>query len=93
MVRERVTEYCRQLEKQLEQVDFNGRRALLGVFGVRVEASRDDVSITVVLDPSLFTTVQTLACSSSSAYSFVIADLKEVISWDGRQKVVEFVPC
>ncbi len=64
VVRERVTEYCRQLEKQLEQLDFDGRRALLGVFGVRVEASRDDVSMTVVLDPKYakFTTIaQTLA--------------------------------
>ena len=59
LVRERVTEYCRQLEEKLEHLDFEGRRALLGVFGVRVEASRDDVSMTVVLDPkyAAFTTI------------------------------------
>ena len=42
----------------------SARRDLLGVFGVRVEASRDDVTITVVLDPKYaeFTTIaQTLA--------------------------------
>ena len=53
VVRERITEYCRQLEEKLEHLDFDGRRALLGVFGVRVEASRDDVSMTVVLDPKI----------------------------------------
>ena len=64
VVRERITEYCRQLEEKLEHLDFDGRRALLGVFGVRVEASRDDVSMTVVLDPKYasFTTIgRTLA--------------------------------
>ena len=64
LVRERVTAYCHQLEEKLEHLDFDGRRALLGVFGVRVEASRDDVSMTVVLDPKCtkFTTIaQTLA--------------------------------
>ena len=64
LVRERVTEYCRQLEEKLEHLDFEGRRALLGVFGVRVEASRDDVSMTVVLDPkyaAFTTTAQTSA--------------------------------
>ena len=59
VVRERIAEYCRQLEEKLECLDFEGRRALLGVFGVRVEASRDDVSMTVVLDPKYaeFTTI------------------------------------
>ena len=60
VVRERITEYCRQLEEKLDHLDFDGRRALLGVFGIRVEASRDDVSITVVLDPKYaeFTTIE-----------------------------------
>ena len=61
LVRDRVTEYCRQLEEKLENLDFDGRRALLGVFGARVEACRDDVSMTVVLDPKFTTTGQTLA--------------------------------
>ena len=63
VIRERVKEYCSQLVERLDNLDFGGRRALLGVFGVRVEASRDDVVMTVVLDPRYanFTTIaQTL---------------------------------
>ena len=60
VVRERTEEYCRQLEEKLENLDFDARRALLGVFGVRVEASRDDVSMPVV-DPKVTTIAQTLA--------------------------------
>ena len=60
LVWERMAEYCHQLEEKLEHLDFEGRRALLGVFGVRVEASRDEVSMTVVLDPKYaeFTTIE-----------------------------------
>ena len=60
VVRERTEEYCRQLEEKLEDLDFDARRALLGVFGVRVEASRDDVSMTVV-HPKVTTIARTLA--------------------------------
>ena len=33
------------------------------------------------------------ACSSNNKYSFVIVEIKEVVSWVAGQKVVEFVPC
>ena len=63
-IRDRIADYCRQLEPKLANLDFDGKRALLGVFGVRVEAIREDVTITVVVDPKLdnFTTIaRTLA--------------------------------
>ena len=63
-IRDRITDYCRKLEPKLASLDFNGKRALLGAFGVRVEASRDDVPMTVDLGPkhAEFTTIaQTLA--------------------------------
>ena len=52
-------DYCRQLEPELANSDSDGKRALLGAFGVRVQATRDDVTITVVFDPRLddFTTI------------------------------------
>ena len=57
--RDRIADYCRQLDPKLANSDFDGKRALLGAFGVRVQATRDDVTITVVLDPRLddFTTI------------------------------------
>ena len=89
----RIVGQCLKLAERLGNLDFEGKRAMFAALGLKVEATRDDVSITVVLDPKFTTTERTLACSSGSAYSFVIADLKEVVSWDGRKKVVEFVPC
>ena len=92
-VERRVVERCREFSDSLDGLDGKGKRAVLSAFGVQVQASKDDLRITLSISPECTTIGQTSACSSSSVYSFVIADLKEVISWDGRQKVVEFVPC
>ena len=56
---DRIADYCRQLEPKLANSDFNGKRALLSAFGVRVQATRDDVTITVFFDPRLddYTTI------------------------------------
>lgn len=61
VVRERIASYCARLEFVLPQLDFDAKRALFGAFGLRVEASRDDVSVTLVLDPKFTTIEQTLA--------------------------------
>ena len=34
-IRDRIAAYCRQLEPKLANLDFTGKRALLGAFGVR----------------------------------------------------------
>ncbi len=40
---------------------IKGKRAAFAAFGMKVEAAHEDVSITVDLDPSLFTIEQTWA--------------------------------
>lgn len=50
-IRKRIAANRRQLEPRLANSGYAGKRALSGAFGVRVEASRGDVSMTVVLDP------------------------------------------
>ena len=93
-IRGRIAGYCRQLEPKLANLDFDGKRALLGAFGVQVEAPREDVTITVVIYPqfdNLTTIARTLGCLSNSKYSFVIVELEEVVV-QKRPRVVEFVP-
>ena len=63
-IRDRIADYCRQLEPKLANLDFDGKRALLGAYGVQVEETREYLTITVVFDPNytVFTTIaQTLA--------------------------------
>ncbi len=81
---------CREVSKRLDGLDFEGKRA---TFGARVQATREDMSMTVVVDPKVTTTARTSASSSNSVYSFVVVDLKEVVHYAGGQKVIEFVPC
>ena len=52
-IRDRIADYCRQLAPKLANMDFARKRALLGVFGVRVQATRENVTITIVLDPKV----------------------------------------
>ena len=58
---ERISGYCERLAQTVDELDFDGQHALLAAFGVRVEATRDDVSITVVVDPNVPTIEHTLA--------------------------------
>ena len=58
---ERIRAYCERLVQTVDELDFDGQRALLGAFDVRVAATRDDVSITVVVDPNVTTIARTLA--------------------------------
>ena len=60
-VERRIVEQCHRLVERLDTLDFDGKRALFSALGLKVEATREDVSITVVLDPKFTTTEQTLA--------------------------------
>ena len=60
-VERRIVGLCQHLATKLHSLDFNGQRALLGTFGVHVETTRDEVSLTVVLDPKFTTIEQTSA--------------------------------
>ena len=57
----RIAEQCRKLSRKLETLDFEAKRSMLGAFGLKVEATRDEASITLVVDPNFTTTEQTLA--------------------------------
>ena len=88
----RIIERCRKLSRKLENLSFEGKRSMFAAFGLKVEATREDVSITVIVGPEFTTTEQTLALPSVSKYSFRIVELKEVVVRI-RSRLVEWVPC
>lgn len=57
----RIFDACREIAKKLDTLDFEGKRATLAAFGVKVQATREDMSMTVVVDPKVTTIVQTSA--------------------------------
>ena len=60
-VASRVFDLCQKFSESLDRMDFDGKRSTLGAFGVKVLATREDVSITLVVDPKFTTTAQTSA--------------------------------
>ena len=60
-VERRIVEVCREVSGKLDGLDFEGKRATLAAFGVKVQATRDEMSMTVVVDPKVTTIAQTLA--------------------------------
>ena len=60
-IRDRIADYCRQLESKLANLEFDGKRATLAAFGVKVQTTRDEMSMTVVVDPRVTTIAQTSA--------------------------------
>ena len=56
----RIFAVCREVSERLDNLDYEGKRATFDAFGTKVEATRDDMSITVV-DPRVTTIAQTLA--------------------------------
>lgn len=66
---ERISAYCERLAQTVDELDLDGKRAMLAAFGVRVEATRDEVFITVVVDPNVTTIARTLASTDKWAYT------------------------
>ena len=60
-IERRITEACGEISKELDGLDFEGKRATFAAFGVKVQATRDDMSMTMVVDPNVTTIAQTLA--------------------------------
>ncbi len=60
-VERRIVGQCLKLAERLGALDFEGKRAMFAALGLKVEATREDVSVTVVLDPKFTTTERTLA--------------------------------
>ncbi len=61
-----------QYKEGLSTLDKEGRQQLMRLLNVRVTCYRGRVLVTGVLDPSLFTTERTWACSSNWAYTVVL---------------------
>lgn len=58
---QRIAQFCQPVHETLDDLDFDGQRATLATFGVHVEATRGEVSITVRVDPNATTIGRTLA--------------------------------
>ena len=50
---QRIAEYCGRLAEGLDNLDQEGKRATFAAFGVKVEATRDDLSVTLEIDPGV----------------------------------------
>ena len=60
----RISELCQRFAEKLDGMDFEEKRATLGAFSVKVLASRDELSISLIVDPNVVTTEQTWGFSS-----------------------------
>ena len=87
----RVPGVCRKVSGQLDILDTEGRRDIYTTFGVKIQASLDELLIVVDVSENCTTTGRTLECPSGSKYSFVIVELKEVVL-RARPRVVDWVP-
>lgn len=58
---QRIRVFCKDLAGTLEELDFDGRRATLAAMGVAVEATRDYLSIRIVVNPEFTAIAHTLA--------------------------------
>ena len=63
-VEERISGYCRQFSENLDRLTQEGRRAVLSAFGVKVEATLEELLVTVEVNPDAVAT--TTSPSSSS---------------------------
>ena len=55
VVKEQIEEYCRRISESLDDLDFEGKRAVMAAMGVRGEVTEESLSITMVVDPSVTT--------------------------------------
>lgn len=56
---ERIKEYCERVAKKLDDADFDAKRSAMTAFGVNVEATRTELSVTMAVDPSATTILPT----------------------------------
>ena len=54
--KKQIAEHCQQMSDHLDNLDYNGKRATLAAFRIIVVATKEAISITVVIDPSVTTT-------------------------------------
>ena len=86
-VERRIIAVCREVSKRLDSLDYEGKRATFAAFGAKVEATRENMSMTVVVDPKVTTVTtieQTLASVSNWSYTVVLKPNPE--RWPPRRK-------
>ena len=55
-VEERISGYCRQFSENLDRLTQEGKRAVLSAFGVKVEATLEELLVTVEVNPDAVAT-------------------------------------
>ena len=58
----RIRSYCERLCERLDDLDFDGKRAVLGAFGVQVHVKGDDWWMTAMIDPGFMVNDQAQTC-------------------------------
>ena len=56
--KDQIEEYCSRMAEGLENLDFEGKRAVLSALGVRGTVTHESMSITLMVDPSATTMSQ-----------------------------------
>ena len=69
---ERIAEYCRRLAEGLDNLDQAGKRATFAAFGVKVEATREDLSVVLEIDPGVTIIYPSSAPSVNYRYTVVM---------------------
>ena len=59
MAEERVAEYCRKFSEGLDDLDQEGRRAVFSAFGAKFTATRDELQVSITVDPAVTAMSQT----------------------------------
>ena len=82
----RIAEYCQRFEKGLDNLDIEGKKATLGAFGVRVEVTPEELSITITADPAA-TTMSPVSKRTAPQLVAVLGQLYQDAA--GRRRVQE----
>ena len=67
MAEDRVAEYCRKFSEGLDDLDQEGRRAVFSAFGAKFTATRDELQVSITVDPAVTAMSPTTCCRGSSA--------------------------
>ena len=81
VVKEQIEEYCRRISESLDDLDFEGKRAVMAAMGVRGEVTEESLSITMVVDPS----VTTVSPSSPRTWSSPNGSTSSPTQWPRRR--------
>jgi site-specific DNA recombinase len=64
MAEDRVAEYCRKFSEGLDDLDQEGRRAVFSAFGAKFTATRDELQVSITVDPAVTAMSPTTPCDS-----------------------------